>query len=180
MEQQAEQNTAAVTAEEEQQESRSVFRSKSIDRISSPEQLNEYIRVATPRMWVLLIAVAVFLTGAIIWAMSGTVESAVFGVAIVKDGSCTVYVSSDSAKAMEAGHAVYLDNADTMLISVSPEPVRITADFPEYAREIGDFVIGEWALSGEAEAVSLPSGIYSALVVEETITPFSLLSDKDE
>ena len=31
-----------------------IFRKKSLDRISSPEQLNDYIRVANPGIWMIL------------------------------------------------------------------------------------------------------------------------------
>ncbi len=34
-----------------------LFREKSIDRISSPEQLNDYLRVTSPAVWVILLAV---------------------------------------------------------------------------------------------------------------------------
>ena len=180
MEQQTGQGAFGSVNEEETAGQRSVFRTKSIDRISSPEQLNDYVRVATPSTWILLIAVAVFLVGGVIWGLSGTVEAAVFGVAIVEDGDCTVYVSKEEIKTLQVGHGVYMDNAETKLVSVSSGPIRITADFPEYARELGDFVIGEWVYSGTAGAVSLPDGIYDALVVEETITPFSLLTNKDD
>ena len=41
----------------------SLFRQKSIDRVSSPEQLNDYIRVTTPSVWLALIAIILLLTG---------------------------------------------------------------------------------------------------------------------
>ena len=31
-----------------------LFRKKSLERISSPEQLNEYVRVSTPSVWLVL------------------------------------------------------------------------------------------------------------------------------
>ena len=43
-------------------EKTSIFRKKSIARISSPEQLNDYICVSSPSVWLLLAAVAVLLT----------------------------------------------------------------------------------------------------------------------
>ncbi len=40
-----------------------IFRKKSLDRISSPEQLNDYIRVANPGIWMILAAVIILLAG---------------------------------------------------------------------------------------------------------------------
>ncbi len=39
----------------------SFFRKKSLDRISSPEQLTDYLRVTNPGIWIFLAAVVVLL-----------------------------------------------------------------------------------------------------------------------
>ena len=39
-----------------------LFRKSSIDRVSSPEQLNSYIRVSNPGVWLVLAAVVLLLT----------------------------------------------------------------------------------------------------------------------
>ncbi|MBQ3268331.1 MAG: hypothetical protein IJH09_00260 [Clostridia bacterium] len=53
----------------------SVFRKKSLDRVSSPEQLNDYIRVTTPSVWLVLGAIVVLLAGMLAWSVLGTVEA---------------------------------------------------------------------------------------------------------
>ena len=52
----------------------SIFRQKNLDRVSSPEQLNDYIRVTTPSVWIVLIAVVLLLIGAVIWGVFGRME----------------------------------------------------------------------------------------------------------
>ncbi|HAG12584.1 MAG TPA: NHLP bacteriocin system secretion protein, partial [Ruminococcus sp.] len=42
-----------------------VFRKKSLDRISSPEQLTDYLRVTNPGIWVVLAAVSCRFCGAV-------------------------------------------------------------------------------------------------------------------
>ena len=51
----------------------SIFRQKSIDKVSSPEKLDDYIRVTTPSVWLTLIAIILLLTGALIWGIFGEV-----------------------------------------------------------------------------------------------------------
>ena len=51
----------------------SLFRQKSIDRVSSPEQLNDYIRVTTPSVWLALIAIILLLAGFLACGALGTV-----------------------------------------------------------------------------------------------------------
>ena len=46
---------------EEKETKTSIFREKSITRVSSPEQLNDYIRVTTPSVWIVLIALVLLM-----------------------------------------------------------------------------------------------------------------------
>ena len=52
---------------------KSVFRQKSMERVSSPEQLNDYIRVTSPSVWIVLIALVVLLVGMLAWSVLGRV-----------------------------------------------------------------------------------------------------------
>ncbi|MBO4374919.1 MAG: hypothetical protein J5829_07410 [Lachnospiraceae bacterium] len=48
-----------------------IFRQKSIDRVSSPEKLDDYIRVTTPGVWITLAALVILLAGTIVWGIFG-------------------------------------------------------------------------------------------------------------
>ena len=48
-----------------------IFRKKSIDKVSSPEKLDDYIRVTTPSVWITLAAIVILLVGAIVWGFFG-------------------------------------------------------------------------------------------------------------
>ena len=52
----------------------SIFRKKSIERFSSPEQLNDYIRVSNPGVWLTLSAIIILLVGAGVWVCVGYPE----------------------------------------------------------------------------------------------------------
>ena len=52
----------------------SIFREKSLERVSSPEKLNDYIKVSNPSIWLVLAAIIILLIGATIYAIFGTVE----------------------------------------------------------------------------------------------------------
>jgi hypothetical protein len=51
-----------------------VFRQSSIDRVQSPEQLNDYIKVSNPSVWVVIIASIILVGSILIWSIFGTVE----------------------------------------------------------------------------------------------------------
>ena len=54
--------------------SNSVFRKSSIDRVQSPEQLNDYIKVSNPSAWIIIIAAIILLGSVLVWSIFGTLE----------------------------------------------------------------------------------------------------------
>ena len=61
-------------AEQQAKETTGIFRDKSIKRVSSPEELNDYIRVTKPSVWIVLAALVILLTGMLVWSIFGTVQ----------------------------------------------------------------------------------------------------------
>ncbi len=53
---------------------KSIFREKSMEKVTSPESLNDYIRVTTPSVWIVLAALVTLLAGMVIWSCFGTVK----------------------------------------------------------------------------------------------------------
>ena len=49
--------------------SKDIFRKSSLDRMSSPEKLNDYIKVSNPSVWIILGAIAAILIAVIIWGV---------------------------------------------------------------------------------------------------------------
>lgn len=54
-----------------------LFRKSSLERISSPEQLNEYIRATSPMLWVVLAGLLVLVLAAGIWSVTATLPETV-------------------------------------------------------------------------------------------------------
>ncbi len=53
-----------------------LFREKSLQRVSSPEKLDDYIKVVSPGVWLVLIAIIILLLGVLAWASVGSVPAA--------------------------------------------------------------------------------------------------------
>lgn len=68
-----------------------IFRKESLERISSPEQLHDYMRVTSPRMWMILSAIAALLVGFIIYASTATLENTI-EIKLLADSG---YISAD-------------------------------------------------------------------------------------
>ncbi len=96
-----------------------LFRKKSLDRISSPEQLNDYLRVTTPSVWIILLAIVLLLAGLLYWSSVTMIESYVSGTAEVKGGVMSIrFDDQQFAKNVETGMKVTAGNTETSIASV--------------------------------------------------------------
>ena len=159
-------------------EQKSIFRKKSLERISSPEQLNDYIRVANPSLWFVLAAIIVLLIGVCVWGFLGKLETCVSGTVIVNNGVAVCYVSEDDVSSIESGMTVRIDDSEYAVQSISQEPVSISSDsgFSDYFLYISGFYEGEWVYVVMLESDgSIADGIYSAEIVVDTVSPISFV-----
>lgn len=53
----------------------SIFRQKSLDRISSPEEIDNYIRVTRPSLWLALGVIILLLAALILWSVTARIEA---------------------------------------------------------------------------------------------------------
>ena len=97
----------------------SLFRKNSMDRISSPEQLTDYLRVTTPAVWVVMAAIILLLVGILIWASFAQIDSFAAGTAQVQDGQMiVVFDDVQQAKNVKAGMNVTVGDTSSVIRSV--------------------------------------------------------------
>ena len=89
-----------------------IFRQQALDKASSPDELNKYIRSVSPKLWFLLTAIIVLLVGAIVWSCIGYVETKGEVVAVVESSSYSITLTSDDARRMKDSSFVRINNTD--------------------------------------------------------------------
>ncbi len=94
----------------------SIFRKSSLERISSPEQLNDYMKVTSGGIWLMLLGLFALLFAAGVWAFTGTIPDTVQlkGVAYDESGDTDLIYAY-------APLAVSMRLAEGMNVQVSPE-----------------------------------------------------------
>lgn len=150
------------------------FRKKSVERVASPEQLNDYVRVANPGVWLALAAVLALLVGACIWGVFGRLDTTLTAVAIAEKGSISVYVKEADISSVEEGMTVTIADREYTVSSISAVPIAVTAELGDYALHLGGLQVGEWVytvvLAGE-----LADGIYAADILIDSVSPMSFV-----
>ena len=108
------------------------------ERITSPDQLNEYIRVTTPGAWLILSTALLFFVGFSYWLFTGKLEVTI-PVSAYKEGDHAVaFVPAGDAHRVEPGMPVRIWNGSERgsgtVTSVSKERVP----FDDIVDAVGD------------------------------------------
>lgn len=152
----------------------SIFRKSSLDRVSSPEQLNEYIKISHPSVWLILGAIIILLIGVCVWSVFGTLTSTKRAVMVVHGNKADCYVSVEEAKGIASGMEVKVDSSVGTITAVAVAPMEITDDFDAYALYLSGLKMGDWVVSMSVD-ITMPDGAYMAGIIKESISPISFV-----
>lgn len=98
--------------------SEEIFRKKSLDKVKSPESLDDYIRVSNPGVWLLLISVIVLLIGAVVWGIFGHIDSTVPASVRIEIGTAVCFVEEDNMTSVKVGQTVKFEDCEAVIESV--------------------------------------------------------------
>ena len=151
---------------------------KKFKKVNSPEQLNQYIRLSNPGVWILLLAIVVLLVGVCIWGYFGKIDTKLKTVVVSDNNSSYLYVKEEDVLKIKDGMQVQLNNNDATLeiVDIEETPEKVTEDMDEYARHLGNLQIGEWVYKCKLNK-SVKEGTYSANVIIESIAPMTFITN---
>lgn len=154
-----------------------LFREKSIEKVTSPEQLNDYIRVTSPGVWLTLGAVLIFLVCACIWAAAGTLDITVEAKGLADGKILYCYLDEEDIQYVREGMAVHTKTGDGTVKSVSEVPddyetmaQRLGGESMVHALHIQD---GEWRYLVEISREEASQGPTDVQIVTDQVSPIS-------
>ena len=150
----------------------SLFREKSADRISTPEQLNDRLRVVNPGMWLLLTGILLVLAGVCVWGIFGRLNTVLAVGAMTEHGKTICYVKEESRNQIMPGMEVTAEGATTFVEEISLLPVPVDSDFPEYLCHVGKLSPGEWVyIITLKDPLGENGSVFLADIVIESVAP---------
>ncbi len=152
-----------------------LFRKSSIDRVNSPEQLNEYIRVTKIEVWLVLMAIVVLLVGVLIWSIFGSVETTINTGLVVEGDTAVCYVSADDAAKLKEGMSVSAGNMSGSIKSVASTPVQVDSGFNDYVLYLTGFTKGDFCYAANVDMSGLSDGVYAAVITVDSAHPISFV-----
>ncbi len=157
-------------------EKESVFRKQSIDSVSSPEQLNDYIKAADPGVWLILTAIILLLCGVCVWGIFGRLDTTVSVGAVCTGGELSMYIPEAEKDNVKSGMSVSVNGTEYAIESISGSPVLLDSDKDAYAMHASSLAQGDFAYIANAQT-GLPDGSYEAVITVDSVSPMSFITN---
>ena len=135
---------------------KNIYREKTLERISTPDQLTDYLKVTNPGIWVILAAVIILLAGVFVWSYTGVLETR---------AAATVIVENKTARVATTDMKDFTKGDEVRVAEKSYEVSSIVTD--EFGRKIG------------IARVDIPDGTYEGIVIVEKTHPLEFLTRSD-
>lgn len=123
-------------------DSSEVLKRQMKNKINSPEELTDYLKITNTGVWIVFVSVIILLIGIFVWFATGTLETTADAKVIVENHAARVVVLGDYS--LEAGETVRIPSAEFVIASVGND---------EFGRQVGQAI------------AEVPDGNYDGLVV---------------
>jgi hypothetical protein len=168
---------------------KSIFRQESIDRALSPDQLDQYIKVSNPGIWLVLTALLVLFASVLAWGFTGTLPKTLTVNGIRgENGQAVCFIDVNTlnkdirgckaqARVAAAGNAVY----DGIVSELSGNPYSAAEIAPKYQRDwvTQTLLTGEYSYAVTVDLSGGPayatSAIASITIITEEVKPIFYL-----
>jgi len=152
----------------------SLFREKNLERLESPEKLNDYLRVTSPGVWLVLATVIVLLIGVCIWGVFGTIQATTQAAVVTQDGQSTCLVPAAALQGVLENRTVEIDGVKMGLEPAVLEPDVISESTNVYIMLAGGHKVGDIVYPITLTEPLKADGIVTGTLITETLSPMSL------
>lgn len=127
-------------------ENKTLFRQESLDRMQSPEKTDEYIRVSSPKAWILVAALLLIAAGVLVWGFVGSIPKTISVSAVVMEeynGDAVCLLPVGTAGQYLVGHEAFVTLPDG---SGLPGTVTAVSEDPYSYEEVSSMARSNWRL----------------------------------
>ena len=155
-----------------------LFRKKNVERVASPEQLNDYIHVSNPSAWIVLAAFAILLFGICVWGIYGRLDTTLSVVAEKEDISVVCYVKEADIDKVKNGMIVEIDGAEFKVVDIEKTPIHVDESLSDYTKHVGGLVDGEWVYRVYVDCpADFDGNVFPAKIIIERVNPFYFVTN---
>jgi hypothetical protein len=162
------------------QASSSIFNKSATERLRSPDDLDKYLQVTNPSVWVVLAACLSLLVGLLAWGIFGTVATNISAIGVVLDDQVVCFLPVEEAARVSVGDDVNVNGVNMELVEVSAMPLSRN----EASQLLGnDYVTAmvftddwECLVAMDGDVSEFPEGMPLVVsITTERVAPISLM-----
>lgn len=159
---------------ENREKEKKIFREKSMEQLSTPEQLTGYLHVTGPGVWLVLGGLIVLLSGLLVWGVFGRLVSTVTVPAKVESGEASCYILKDDIDLKDDDIKILIGDTELKADPDDTQEVTLDASYDPQLYSAGYLSAGRNVIILHCRT-TLQDGFYSAEVVTDELKPISLL-----
>lgn len=159
---------------------RSIFNRNATAKLRSPDDLDKYVRVTNPSIWVILAACIALLAGLLSWGVFGSVTTSVSTTGVCVDGKAMCFLSAEDVSKVNEGDPALVDGVKVTVAEVASVPVSrgeaskvLVSDYL-----VSELVKGDWAyqvvFDGKTDELADKVPL-TVIITTERIAPISLI-----
>ena len=100
-----------------------IFNRKATEKLRNPDDLERYIRVTSPSVWVVLGACVILLAGLLIWGLLGSVSTSVEATGAVVNNRAVCFLSAEEMAKVNVGDTANFGGTTMTVESISAVPL---------------------------------------------------------
>ena len=155
-----------------------IFRQESVDQISTPDDLKQYIKFASPGMWLTMIAILIFMVGGCVWCIFAKLDTKVISAVLVENDVATCFVSEDDP--VKPGMYIEIEGQKYTLHEHSEKLVKL-----QVTDESDDVILhtmdkdedGWYNIYLIPGFSSMNNGIHRGEIIIDSVSPISFLTN---
>ena len=161
-------------------EKENIFRQKAIDKVNSPEQLDSYLKVTSPSVWLILCAIIALLIGAIVWGTVGKLETTIDTGAFVENKIAYCYFKEDNRDKVKPGHIIRIDDKEYVVKKIGyggqigVDTATAGSSLDNLMAHLVDVKDKEFVYIAVADC-DLEDGAYKATLVLDSVSPLEFV-----
>ena len=162
-------------------ENSTIFNKQAAEKLRSPDDLERYVRVTNPSVWVVLGACVLLLLGLLAWGVFGAVTTSITATGTVADGKFVCLISPDEVSHVQVGDIAVADGRQLTVEDIGDIPIA-----PSEAKEmlgseylVSTLMPGDWGypvtLAGTGVGEMNANVPYPVTITTHQVAPISLI-----
>jgi hypothetical protein len=151
-----------------------LFKKNAIDKVSSPEQLHDYVRVANPGLWIVISTIIILLAGVVVWGFIGKIDTTMTTAIVTDGGNAVIYIGESDVEKLEIGMTIRSEGREYMITDIAKAPIKVDGVLTDYEIHASGLTVGEWVYAVSIDGEH-SDGVQKADIVIESISPISFI-----